>query len=72
MLTHPPEMKHMQQDWNFHEIQSSRYVIVPEHDQAFAQFQGRLLQKVSFPVATENFLQKLCVDLRRILLDELV
>ena len=65
-------MKHVEQDWNFHEVQSSRNVVVSKHDEAFAQLQGGFLQEVSLPVTSEDLLEKLCVNLRWVLLDQLV
>merc|ERR1712079_607437 len=68
----PPKMEHVKKDGYFHQVQSSGYVVVSEHDQALAELQGGLLEEVSFPVAAEDLLQELSVDLWRVLLDQFV
>ena len=65
-------MEHVKKDGYFHQVQSSGYVVVSEHDQALAELQGGLLEEVSFPVAAEDLLQELSVDLGRVLLDQFV
>ena len=70
--TYPPKMEHVKKDGYFHQVQSSGYVVVSEHDQALAELQGGLLEEVSFPVAAEDLLQELGVDLGRVLLDQFV
>ena len=65
-------MEHVKKDGYFHQVQSSGYVVVSEHDQALAELQGGLLEEVSFPVAAEDLLQELSVDLGRVFLDQFV
>jgi hypothetical protein len=69
-LAYPPEMQHVEQNRDLHEVEPSADVVVPQHEQALAQLQRRPIQKVGLPVAAQDLLEGGGVDFKRILVDQ--
>ena len=70
-VTHSPEVEHVEQDWDFHQVEPSADVVVPEHQQTLAQLQRRPFEQVGLPVAPEDLPQRGGVDLQGVLVDQL-
>ena len=68
---HPPEVQHVEEERDLHEVDPPADVVVPEHDQAFAQLQAGLLQKVVLPVAPQDLLKRGRIYLGRVLVHQL-
>lgn len=70
--TYSPKLKHGHENWNVQHVHLAADVEIPDHDQAFAQFQRGFLGEIHFPVGLENFLQLTSVDLWRVFQQELI
>ncbi len=44
--TNLPEVEHVKEDWDLHEVDPAADVVVPQHHQVAAQLQARLLNQV--------------------------
>lgn len=62
-VIYPPEMQEMQEQRNFHEVDSAADIVVSEHDEALAEFERRLLEQVGLPMTLQDLLQRHRVDL---------
>ena len=49
-----PEVQHVEEDGDLHEVDPPADVVVPEHHQVAAQLQAGLLYQVGLPVAPED------------------
>ena len=61
-----PEVKHVEQHWDLHQVYPAADVVVPQHDQVAAQLQAGLLYEVSLPVTLQDLQQVCGVNVRRI------
>ena len=50
LFSHLPEVKHVQQDRDLHQVYPAADVVVPQHHQVATQLQAGLLYQVSLPV----------------------
>lgn len=69
--TYSPEVEHVEQDGNFHQVEPSADVVIPEHKQTLAQLQRRPFEEVGLPVAPQDLPQRRGVDLQGVLVDQL-
>ena len=65
-----PEVQHVKQDRDLHQIDSAANVVIPEHHQMATQLQARLLYQVSLPVTLEDLEQVASVNVRGVLGDQ--
>ena len=65
-LAHLPEVEHVEQDRDLHEVDPPADVVVPQHDQVPTQLQAGLLYEVRLPVTLEDLQQVGGVNVRGI------
>ena len=66
-----PEVKHMEEHRDLHQVDPAADVVVPQHDEVTTQLQAGLLYQVGLPVALQDLQQVRRVDVGRVLGDQL-